>query len=320
MSLEEQMAEFSLMGRLNRLAGIDYPDDPSLRARIKAYELAFGMQTAVPETLKLDEERPSTQALYGLDRDVTRPFGRLCLAARRMVERGVRFVQIFHGGGGGGAWDAHAGIMANHGQLSAQVDLPIAGLLKDLKQSRDARRDDRRLGHRVRPLARRPGRRPRPPPAGLLRLAGRRRHQGRRRPRRDRRDRLPRRRKPALRDRSSTQRSCTSSASIPASSKSPAASGWRSTTASRSVRSLGDTSPTGQSAGSLDLISRAAGIAGNEPLVHAVHEQIEIFEDDGANQGRLAFRFADGREDAIASEELDEDPFYLSALARRPSA
>jgi Protein of unknown function (DUF1501) len=134
MSLEEQMAEFSLMGRLNRLAGIDYPDDPSLRARIKAYELAFGMQTAVPETLKLDQERPTTQALYGLDRDVTRPFGRLCLAARRMVERGVRFVQIFHGGGGGGAWDAHAGIMANHGQLSAQVDLPIAGLLRDLKR------------------------------------------------------------------------------------------------------------------------------------------------------------------------------------------
>jgi len=134
MSLEEQMAEFSLMGRLNRLAGIDYPDDPSLRARIKAYELAFGMQTAVPETLKLHEERPSTQALYGLDRDVTRPFGRLCLAARRMVERGVRFVQIFHGGGGGGAWDAHAGIMANHGQLSAQIDLPIAGLLRDLKR------------------------------------------------------------------------------------------------------------------------------------------------------------------------------------------
>jgi hypothetical protein len=134
MSREEQMAEFSLMGRLNRLAGIDYPDDPSLRARIKAYELAFGMQTAVPETLKLEEERPSTHALYGLDRDVTRPFGRLCLAARRMVERGVRFVQVFHGGGGGGAWDAHAGIMANHGRLSAQVDRPIAGLLRDLKR------------------------------------------------------------------------------------------------------------------------------------------------------------------------------------------
>ncbi len=134
MSAEEQAAEFSLLGRLNRLAGIDYPDDPALRARIKAYELAFGMQAAVPETLKLEEETPATQALYGLDRDATRPFGRLCLAARRLVERGVRFVQLFHGGGGGGAWDAHAGILANHTQLSEQVDLPIAGLLRDLKR------------------------------------------------------------------------------------------------------------------------------------------------------------------------------------------
>ncbi len=126
------------MGRLNRLAGIDYPDDPALRARIKAYELAFGMQTAVPETLKLRRRaasRPSRSTAWTAT--PTRPFGRLCLAARRMVERGVRFVQIFHGGGGGGAWDAHAGILANHGQLSSQVDLPIAGLLKDLKQSRD---------------------------------------------------------------------------------------------------------------------------------------------------------------------------------------
>ena len=85
--------------------------------------------------LKLADERQATQSLYGLDSATTRPFGQLCLAARRMVERGVRFVQIFHGGGGGGAWDAHAGIMANHSQLSSQVDLPIAGLLKDLKQS-----------------------------------------------------------------------------------------------------------------------------------------------------------------------------------------
>jgi hypothetical protein len=134
LSADDQVAEFGLLGRLNRLAGIDYPDDPALRARIKAYELAFGMQAAVPETLKLAEEDATTQALYGLDRDATRPFGRLCLAARRLVERGVRFVQLFHGGGGGGAWDAHAGIRANHAQLSEQVDLPIAGLLRDLKR------------------------------------------------------------------------------------------------------------------------------------------------------------------------------------------
>src|SRR6266542_2662659 len=116
------------------LSGIDYPDDPALRARIRAYETAFGMQTAVPETLQLERETAQTQRLYGIDQNATRPFGQLCLAARRLVERGVRFVQIFHGGGGGGAWDAPSGIRNNHGNLSAQVDLPIAGLLKDLKR------------------------------------------------------------------------------------------------------------------------------------------------------------------------------------------
>jgi uncharacterized protein (DUF1501 family) len=92
------------------------------------------MQTAVPETLQLERETAETQRLYGLTQTATRPFGQLCLAARRLVERGVRFVQVFHGGGGGGAWDAHSGIRNNHGNLSGQVDLPIAGLLKDLKR------------------------------------------------------------------------------------------------------------------------------------------------------------------------------------------
>ncbi len=130
----EQKAELGLLGRLNRLSGIDYPDDPALRARIKSYELAFGMQTAVPETLQLEKETEATRQLYGMDRPATRPFGELCLVARRLVERGVRFVQIFHGGGGGGAWDAHGGIKANHAMLSGQVDKPIAGLLRDLKR------------------------------------------------------------------------------------------------------------------------------------------------------------------------------------------
>jgi hypothetical protein len=131
---DEQAAEFSLLGKLNRLAGIDYPDDPALRARIKSYELAFGMQTAVPETLQLDRESDAIRRLYGLDHDTTKSFGRLCLVSRRLVERGVRFIQIFHGGGGGGAWDAHAGIKSNHSTLAAQVDRPLAGLIRDLKQ------------------------------------------------------------------------------------------------------------------------------------------------------------------------------------------
>src|SRR5262249_53416834 len=130
----EQAAELGLLGRLNRLAGIEYPDDPALRARIRAYELAAGMQVAVPETLQLERETQGTRRLYGIDTATTRPFRQLCLAARGLVERGVRFVQIFHGGGGGGAWDAHGDIRGNHGSLSAQVDLPIAGLIKDLKR------------------------------------------------------------------------------------------------------------------------------------------------------------------------------------------
>jgi hypothetical protein len=132
---EEQAAEFDLLGRLNRLSGIEYPDDPALRARIKSYELAFRMQTSVPSVVDFGQETELTKSLYGLDRPVTRPFGELCLASRRLVERGVRFVQVYHGSNGGaGAWDAHGGLKANHSTLCAQVDLPIAGLLKDLKQ------------------------------------------------------------------------------------------------------------------------------------------------------------------------------------------
>ncbi|MBI1901199.1 MAG: DUF1501 domain-containing protein [Planctomycetia bacterium] len=130
---EEQAAEFSLLGKLNRLAGIEYPDDPQLRARIKSYELAFGMQREVPQVLDFSGETEHTLKQYGIDDGTTKPFGQQCLAARRLVERGVRFVQVFHGGGGGGAWDAHGDIKNNHGSHSAQVDKPIAGLLKDLK-------------------------------------------------------------------------------------------------------------------------------------------------------------------------------------------
>jgi hypothetical protein len=131
---EEQVSNLSLLGKLNRLAGIDYPDDANLRARIKSYELAFQMQTSVPETLQLEREPEHIRKLYGLDQEHTKAFGQQCLVARRLVERGVRFVQIFHGGGGGGAWDAHSEIKSNHTQLAAQVDQPIAGLLKDLRQ------------------------------------------------------------------------------------------------------------------------------------------------------------------------------------------
>jgi hypothetical protein len=132
---EEQKAEFDLLGRLNRLTGIEYPHDPVLRARIKSYELAYKMQAAVPEVMRLDQETEDVRRLYGLDSDVTRPFGQLCLGARRLAERGVRFIQIFHGSNGGaGAWDAHSNLKNGHTALCGQVDKPIAGLLKDLKR------------------------------------------------------------------------------------------------------------------------------------------------------------------------------------------
>ena len=133
-SREDQLENLSLLGKLNHIAGIDYPDDKDLRARIKAYELAFQMQTSIPETLALEKESEAIRQLYGMDRTESKSFAENCLAARRLVERGVRFVQIFHGGGGGGEWDAHSEIKSNHSKLSAQIDRPIAGLLKDLKQ------------------------------------------------------------------------------------------------------------------------------------------------------------------------------------------
>jgi hypothetical protein len=134
LSPAEQSAEFALLHRLNRLAAEQYPGDQALLARIKSYQLAYNMQAAVPETMNLDGESAETKQLYGLDQKVTEPFARQLLVARRLAERGVRYIQIEHGDGAAGAWDAHSGLKANHSQLAAQVDKPIAGLLKDLKQ------------------------------------------------------------------------------------------------------------------------------------------------------------------------------------------
>lgn len=132
--VDEQSLNFDLVNRLNRLSAKQYPGDATLEARIKSYELAFNMQQAVPETINFDDELAETKNLYGMDQDKTKPFGMQLLAARRFVERGVRFVQIMHGPGAAGAWDAHKGLKANHTNLAGQVDKPIAGLIKDLKQ------------------------------------------------------------------------------------------------------------------------------------------------------------------------------------------
>lgn len=131
---DEQKVGFNLVGRLNQMKSVEYPNDPALAARIKAYELAYRMQTSMPEALKFDTESKSTRDMYGLDDPATREFGMQMLATRRFIERGVRFIQVQHGAGGAGAWDAHSGLRGNHEKNFKAVDKPIAGLLKDLKQ------------------------------------------------------------------------------------------------------------------------------------------------------------------------------------------
>lgn len=132
---EEQENEFKFLEQLNQLNSVTYPNDPAMHARIRSYELAFRMQTTVPEVFRFGEESAATQKLYGLDQEVSKPFGQVCLTSRRLVERGVRFVQLFQGYNvDSNGWDAHTGLRKNHEKFSAQVDQPIAGLLKDLKQ------------------------------------------------------------------------------------------------------------------------------------------------------------------------------------------
>jgi hypothetical protein len=131
-----QEGEFELLASLNRRAAEAYPEDQELEARIKSYELAFRMQAAVPQALDLSREDDETRKLYGLDRlkGGSATFAKECLLARRLVEQGVRFIQIFHGAGGAGSWDGHDNLKSSYTKLCGEVDRPIAGLLKDLKR------------------------------------------------------------------------------------------------------------------------------------------------------------------------------------------
>lgn len=129
---EEQAAEFVLIHRLNRHAAEEFPEDADLQARLRAYELAFRMQLAVPEAVDLAQETEATHRLYGLDNPTTRTAGQRLLVARRLVERGVRFVQVYPSSYG--AWDSHQKLKENHAKLCSQVDRPVAGLITDLKQ------------------------------------------------------------------------------------------------------------------------------------------------------------------------------------------
>lgn len=107
-------------------------EESELAARIESYELAFRMQSAAPEVMNLEQETAATQSLYGLDQKETREFGTRCLLARRMIEHGVRFVQLYSGDTVG--WDAHSDVLENHTRMCRATDQPVAALLADLKQ------------------------------------------------------------------------------------------------------------------------------------------------------------------------------------------
>ena len=129
-SAGQQLATVNLINQLNRET-LPGRGNAELTARISAYELAFRMQSHAPEVVDISSETAATKRLYGLDDKVTAEFGLRCLLARRMVERGVRFVQLYCGDTNG--WDGHSELDENHTKLCAQSDLPVAGLLKDLK-------------------------------------------------------------------------------------------------------------------------------------------------------------------------------------------
>jgi hypothetical protein len=127
-----QRGMLDLVGKLNAHHLEARGPDSELEARIQSYELAFRMQTAAPEAVDLAGESAETQRLYGLDHAQTAEFGTRCLLARRLIERGVRFVQLYSGDVNG--WDAHDDVEANHATMCGRTDKPIAGLLHDLKR------------------------------------------------------------------------------------------------------------------------------------------------------------------------------------------
>jgi hypothetical protein len=132
---DEQRAQLDFLAKLNERHRAVRPHESELAARIASYELAFRMQAHAPEAVDLASESAETKALYGLDSERTADFGRKCLLARRLVERGVRFVQVYSGGGHNDEnWDAHGDVAKNHALHCGETDMPIAGLLTDLKR------------------------------------------------------------------------------------------------------------------------------------------------------------------------------------------
>ena len=134
---QQQRDSFDLLKKLNEQRGARYPDDTELQARVRSYELAYRMESTAPEAVDFSKETSATKELYGLNDEVTKDYGTQMLRARRLVERGVRFIQVVSGtldiAGDSRDWDAHQDLEKNHGAHSRAVDKPIAGLLADLK-------------------------------------------------------------------------------------------------------------------------------------------------------------------------------------------
>jgi Protein of unknown function (DUF1501) len=133
MTPERQRSTLELLQKMNEMDTLD--SDTELSARISSYELAFRMQTHAPEAVDLSKEPEAVKRMYGLDQKRTADFGSRCLLARRLVERGVRFIQLYSGGGPIiTQWDAHQDLVSNHEKMCGHTDQPVAALLKDLKQ------------------------------------------------------------------------------------------------------------------------------------------------------------------------------------------
>ncbi len=133
---DSERQSLDLLRKLNGVHQKDRLGDTRLEARISAYELAAKLQVSAPEVLDISQEKPATRRLYGLDEKITEDFGRNCLIARRLLERGVRFVQVWSGADNGFPrrnWDSHEDIARDHGEMGMSMDRPAAALLKDLK-------------------------------------------------------------------------------------------------------------------------------------------------------------------------------------------
>jgi hypothetical protein len=129
----QQRRDLDALARFNELHRANRADDSRLAARIAAFELAYRMQSEAPEAFDLTSETAATRRLYGLDEPATGVFGRQCLLARRLVERGVRFVQLYHTTGGFQPWDQHSDLKGGHEKNALATDLPVAGLVADLQ-------------------------------------------------------------------------------------------------------------------------------------------------------------------------------------------